>query len=178
MTTLNLKSAVSAFKNPHNIIYLIAVLVLALFASGAFAQSGSVYGGGSVQNASPVTKGIVLQIRQVTQEASQTAKYGGMAAGAALGGVVAQANNNQGFGVMGVLGSLLGGLGGQAVANAVGTTSALEIIVQTEGSANRQPEVIAITQPNPGQDIREGDRVLLIQTAGAWRVIKSTVTYQ
>ena len=164
-------------KNPDAWIMVIGVVVLCLFATGVYAQSGSIYSERGVQTSSPVTRATVLQVRAVRQEASQTARYSGMAAGGAMGAALGSNwGSNSGSGAqtaLGILGGILGGAGGQAVAERVGGTVALEIIVETEASGYRQSEVIAITQPSPGPDVYEGEKVYLIQTNGTWRVIKA-----
>ena len=175
MSAFKLNSIFGAFKDPYKVINMLAVLTLVLFASGAFAQSGSVYGQTYVQSSSPVTRGTVIQVREVKQEASQNARYAGMTAGGALGAVATTMGNNS-SGVqtaLGVLGAVLGGVGGQYVANAVAGSVAYEYIVQTEASAYRPAEVIAIVQPDPGPQINSGEQVFLIQTNGTWRVIRN-----
>lgn len=175
-----MRSVVEAFKDPEKVILLIGIVFLCLFSSGAFAQSGNVYGERSVQSSSPVTRATVLQVREVRQEVQQSTRYGGMAAGAALGGALgASLGNNASYGAqsaLGLLGGILGGMSGQAVAERVGGTVALEYIVQTVATGYRPSEIVAITQPLPGPVVNAGDQVYLIQTNGMWRVIVANPT--
>lgn len=173
---------VAAFaKNPDHWIYAIAVTVLMGFATGAFAQSGSVYSLRGAQTASPVARAVVLQSREVAVEAPNPVRYSGAATGAALGGALGAAlghSSARSQVALGLIGATLGGLSGQLVAENYGGTRAVEYIVQTEQDGQRPGRVIAITQPEPGPSLTAGDQVYLIQTSGTWRVVRAMVQAQ
>lgn len=178
-TTMSLANWVDRLPNAEfverKIFPAIILLILALFASGAFAQSGNIYSERSVQSSSPVLRGIVQQIREVRKEASQTARYAGMSAVGALGGALASnLGGNSGLmqAALGVMGAVGGGYAGQVAADAIAGGTAYEYVVETIPTATRPAELIAIVQPEPGPQLAEGDRVLLTQSGGSWRVIK------
>lgn len=154
----------------NSAIGFLLVLVLNLFTGSASAQSGGVYresGSQSVQNA---TKGFVLQTREVKVQASQQAGYIGTTSGAAIGGLIGStlgANTSPALsGILGVLGAALGGLGGKAATDLVGSDSAVEILVETN-----QNQVIAIVQPLPAPDLQVGQAVWILNEGGKNRII-------
>ncbi len=173
--TLKRKSALMWFTNPHNLVYVICVVVLVMFSAGAFAQSGNVYGNRSAQTAAPVIRAVILQAREVKVAPSDVTRYAGSAAGGALGGGIGYALGKKGHSsaAIGLVGAVLGGLGGAAAADQLGGSRAVEYMVQVPAVPGRPEQLMAITQPEPGQQLLAGDAVYLINTQGAWRVIKA-----
>jgi len=168
--------AASLFKNPQNWIYMIAFGVALGFASGAFAQSGNVYSDRGSQQASEVTRAVILQTRDVLVEPQNSTRYAGGAAGAALGGGVGALlgrKDSKASTVLGLVGATLGGVVGNHVAQSWGATKSVEYIVKTEGDQRTPSRSLAITQPEPGPSLAAGDYVYLIQTGGTWRVVKA-----
>lgn len=161
-----------------SIIGLLFVLMIGMLPGQAAAQSGSVYGERGAQTVQQVTRGVVLQLRDVKVQPSQQAGYIGTSAGAALGGLigVALGNNSSSAarGVLGILGATLGGVGGQAAAEHMGSGNAVEILVETQGQYNGT-QVIAIVQPLPAPDVFVGQAVLVLNEGGKSRVIPAAV---
>lgn len=154
---------------------LVAIGFLIAFSSGAMAQSGNVYGDRGAQVLSNATRGIVLQTRTVAVQPQDPTRYAGAAAGAALGGglgAMAGKKSNAAQAVLGVVGATLGGLAGAQLANHWGSSRAVEYIVQTVHSDGREGNVVAITQPDPGEIISAGEAVYLINTLGVMRVVR------
>lgn len=158
----------------HWVASTVLVGMLLLMGTGAMAQSGSIYGERGAQQASPVTRAIVLQTRAVEVQADATTRYAGGGAGAALGaalGAKLGKNSNSTATALGLVGAAIGGLGGAKLADKLGSTRTIEYIVQTYRSDGSQGEVLAIAQPDPGQSIGAGEPVYLINTSGTWRVV-------
>ena len=171
------KNIIRVAVNPHNWINLLLAigLVVVIFAApDAKAQSGNVYREPSVQTSSPVLRAVVIQARDVEAEVSSTARYGGSAVGAvvgaALGAKLGNHSNNAKM-ALGLVGTVLGGLAGQAATEKIGGAKAVEYIVQVMDDERISNRVIAITQPAPAPTMEEGSQVYLIQTGATWRVV-------
>lgn len=169
------QKAASLLKDPQNWIYMIAVGVVLGFASGAFAQSGSVYSERGSQQASEVIRAVILQTREVLVEPQNTARYAGGVVGAAIGGglgAMLGRKDSRASTVLGLVGATLGGVAGDRAAQSWAATKSVEYIVQTHSDQRVPPRRLAITQPEPGPVLVAGDHVYLIQTGGTWRVVK------
>ena len=118
---------------------LLAPVMLGLAACGGNYSPNS-YDAAAAQQANPVTRGVIIGVRQVMITpngmvgAAAGGAVGGVAGSQAPGGVIASA-----FGAIG--GTLLGGLAGNAADRAIETTKAREYIVkQTDG------KLVSVTQ--------------------------------
>lgn len=110
-----------------------------------------------------VREGTVIQVRNVQIEPTGTAKNTGRAIGAVVGaGVGSQMSKNRYF--TGALGGLLGGVGGDIAADTIASSTAQEIIILREDGKST-----TITQAQ--SDLRAGQKVYLVQSAGKIRVI-------
>ncbi|MGH7082207.1 MAG: hypothetical protein ACREFV_07035 [Acetobacteraceae bacterium] len=147
------------------------LLTAALFAPavlGLAACSGNYspndYAAAAAQQANPVTRGVIIGVRQVTITPNGTV---GAAAGGAAGGV---AGSQAPGGIIGsafgaITGTLIGGLGGSAASRAIDATKAWEYIVrQADG------KLVSVTQTDK-QPFALGTHVLVIAGKQA-RVIR------
>lgn len=168
---------IRAVANPHNWIHLLLALGAAMVfftAPEAKAQSGNVYRLPSVQTSSPVMRALVVQARDVEAEVSSASRYGGSTAGAVIGaalGAKLGENSNGAKMALGLVGTVLGGLAGQATTEKIGGGKAVEYIVQMMDGDHITNRVMAITQPAPAPAVAEGSQVYLIQTGATWRVV-------
>lgn len=168
-----------AFKNlpmHERVMYVIAavtLVVIALFAPNANAQSGHVYGNGQAQTVSPAEEGVVLQVNTRRVEPSWQARTVGATIGGVFGGLVANSVDYRAQAAVNMLGAAIGGVVGERVANATMSNDANEIVVAVKdprtGSFSR---VITIVQPHPSDEFFQNDQVLVVNTGGAARVIK------
>lgn len=176
---MSFSSIATMVKNPYNWVNFMCLIgfVVALLApiDDAKAQSGNVYGLRSVQSASPVVRGYVLQARQVEVEATGSTRVAAPGIGALVGGAAGAAlagKRTSSRVILGLVGTILGGVGGQKVADAIGGPSAVEYIVQLESERQGgQGRVVAVTQPVPGPNVEAGAEVFLVNTNGTWRVL-------
>lgn len=173
----NWKAVGAWFINPHNLVYVLFAVTVLLLSTGVLAQSGNVYGSRSAQSASPVLRAVILQTREVKVAAADTTRYAGTAAGGALGGGLGFALGKKGKSstALGVVGAVLGGLGGATAADHLGGSRAVEYVVQIPATPGRSEQLMAITQPEPGQLLLPGETVYLVNTMGAWRVIRANL---
>ena len=170
----NIIRAVTDVRNVINVLLAIGFAAVFLTAPEAMAQSGNVYRLPSVQTSSSVMRAVVIQARDVEAEVSSTSRYGGSAigavVGAALGAKLGEHSNNAKM-ALGLVGTVLGGLAGQAATEKIGGAKAVEYIVQMMDGERISNRVMAITQPAPAPTVAEGSQVYLIQTGGTWRVV-------
>lgn len=161
-------------KNSFAIKMMAALAIGLAIASSAFGQSRSVYSEGTVQVPSQsVVVATVLQWTEVKVQTQQNTKYAGVAAGSALGGGLGAAVGGKPStkAILGLVGAVLGGLGGQEAAERLGGAKAYEYFLKTEGDSRRRSEVIMITQPEPQRSLNAGDQVYLVATRGTWRIV-------
>lgn len=155
--------------------FVVLAGVLLFAATGAFAQSGNVYGDRGSQTVSTVTRAVVLQSRIVKVAAESPTRYAGAGAGAALGGAIGASLGTHSYAAqtaLGLVGAALGGVAGNNAADTLGGTRAVEFIVQVVRPDSSLGETLAITQPDPADVIGTGELVYLINTAGTWRVVR------
>lgn len=155
----------------------LCVLVLAPFSPTAHAQSGNVYGTNQVQAISNAQEGVVLQVSIKQAQASVQARTGGAAGGGLVGALIGSrlGGDAQTKNVLGALGALGGGFAGERMANAAATNEAQEIVIGLkDGRSNTITRVITVVQPAPFDPVVENDNVLVVNTNGAYRVIRRT----
>ena len=122
----------------------------------------------NTQTMSQVLDGVVLSVRQVTVDGSQSG------VGAAIGGVVGAIGGSAGSGVqresqvLGVLGAVAGAAAGNVAERLVTKEDAIEILVQLKGGERR-----AIVQAKGAQSFEPGDAVIIVTTGNKVRVTKA-----
>lgn len=144
----------------------IAVVVATL---GACASSSpDVIQRGDAQRLAQVQDGVILSVRNVVVDGSQSG------VGGAVGGVVGAIGGYSGSGVareaqvLGVLAGVAGAAAGNAIERFSTKEEAVEILVQLKGGDRR-----AIVQAKGGEQLAAGDPVILITTGGKVRVTKA-----
>jgi outer membrane lipoprotein SlyB len=143
---------------------LAVVLALAACAS----SSPDVIQRGDAQRMAQVQDGIVLSVRNVVVDGSQSG------IGAAVGGVVGAIGGSAGSSVqreaqvLGVLAGVAGAAAGNAIERFSTKEEALEILVQLKGGERR-----AIVQAKGNELLAAGDAVVLVTTGGKVRVTKA-----
>lgn len=141
-------------------------LVLAL--AGCASSSPDVIQRGDAQRLSTVVDAVVLSVRPVTVEGSQSG------VGAATGGVVGGlAGYGAGSGqreaqVIGILGAAAGAVAGNVIERAGTREEAYEILVQLKNGERR-----ALVQGKGEEMFQPGDAVILITSSGKVRVAKA-----
>lgn len=146
-------------------------LMLSCIGLQAFAQAGSVYDRNQVQIWGTVLEGTVLQVQTRQVQSSWQARGVGASVGSALGFALARQHSNNSAAA--VLGTTLGGLAGERIANQVAKDEAQEIVLRLVKPHNGM-EIITVVQPAPFSEVAPGDQVLIAQSAGKTRVIKRT----
>ena len=143
-------------------------LTLVLLLGACATSSPDVIQRGDAQRLSQVQDAVVLSVREVTVEGSQSG------VGAATGGVVGGLAGYGGGGnqreaqIIGILGAVAGAAAGHAVERMGTRETALEILVQLKGGERR-----AIVQAKGTETFAPGDAVILVTTSGKVRVSKA-----
>ncbi len=141
---------------------------LALMLAGCATSSPDVIQRGDAQRLSTVVDAVVLSVRAVTVEGSQSGV--GAAAGGAVGGI---AGYGAGSGqreaqVIGIVGAVAGAVAGNVIERAGTREEAYEILVQLKNGERR-----AIVQGKGTEVFEPGEAVILITTSGKVRVAKA-----
>lgn len=143
-------------------------LALAGFLAACASSSPDVIQRGDTQRLAQVQDGVVLSVRPVVVDGSQTG------IGAAVGGVVGAVGGFAGSGVqregqvLGVLAGVAGAAAGNAIERFSTREDAVEILVQLKSGDRR-----AIVQAKGGEVLAAGDAVILVTTGGKIRVTKA-----
>jgi outer membrane lipoprotein SlyB len=120
------------------------------------------------QTMSQVQDGVILTVRTVTVDGSQSG------VGGVVGGVVGAIAGSSGSGVqreqnvLGLLGAVAGAAAGNAIERLGTKEEAIEIIVQLKNGDRR-----AIVQAKGGETLMAGDKVILVTTGGKVRVSRA-----
>lgn len=146
----------------------LGVWALALALAGCATSSPDVIQRGDAQRLSTVVDAVVLSVRSVTVEGSQSGV--GAAAGGAVGGI---AGYGAGSGqreaqVIGIVGAVAGAVAGNVIERAGTREEAYEILVQLKNGERR-----AIVQGKGKEVFEPGDAVIMITTSGKVRVAKA-----
>lgn len=134
--------------------------------AGCASSSPDVVRRADAQRLSTVSDAVVLSVRPVTVDGSQSgvgAATGGLIGGAAAYG--AGGSNPGNAAVVGLLGAAAGAVAGNIVERVGTREDAYEIIVQLAGGERR-----AIVQAKGEETFKPGDAVLLINSGGKIRV--------
>lgn len=124
---------------------------------------------GDAQRLSQVEDAVVLNVRPVVVEGSQSGL--GAATGAVIGGVGGSTvGGSRDQVVVGVIGAVVGGVVGNAVERFGTREEAVELLLQTSNGQRR-----SIVQAKGNETFATGDAVLLVTTGGKIRVMKAPV---
>jgi outer membrane lipoprotein SlyB len=155
-----------AFMRTFFSVALSVVLVLTL--SACASSSPDVVQRGDAQRLSQVQDAVVLSVRNVVVDGSQSgigAAVGGVTgavAGSTRGGSNAESN------VIGLLVGVAGAVAGNAVERMATREEAVEILVQLKNGDRR-----AIVQSKGAEVLVPGDSVILVTTGGKVRIVKA-----
>jgi len=147
----------------------LATLTAAVVASLAACQTSSpdVVQRGDAQRMSTVQDGVLLNIRAVTIDGSQSG--GGGVVGAVVGGVAgSNVGGNRTGTIAGVLGAVVGGVVGNAVERASTKEDGQELLIQLKNGDRR-----SIIQAKGTEALNVGDSVIIVTSGGKVRVIKA-----
>jgi outer membrane lipoprotein SlyB len=143
-------------------------LATAVVLGACASSSPDVIKRGDAQRMAQVEDGVVLSVRSVVVDGSQTG------VGAAVGGVVGAIGGYGGSGVqreaqvLGVLAGVAGAAAGNAIERLSTREDAVEILVQLKGGDRR-----AIVQAKGAEVLAPGDSVIIVTTGGKVRVTKA-----
>lgn len=144
-------------------------LALVALLSACATSSPDVIQRGDAQRLSQVQDAVVLSVREVTVEGSQSgigATTGGVVGG--LAGYGAGGGNQRDAQIIGILGAVAGAAAGHAAERLTTRETALEILVQLKGGERR-----ALVQAKGAETFAPGDAVILVTTGGKVRVSKA-----
>ena len=148
---------------------LLSVLACVLTASLAACTTTSpdVVSRNDAQRMATVIDGVVLSIRPVTVDGSQSGV--GATAGGVVGGIAgASVGGRRESMVIGVLGAVVGGVVGNAVERSSTREEAVEVLVQLKNGERR-----AIIQAKAGEILGVGDAVIIVTTGSRVRVTRA-----
>ena len=149
-------------------ISTLATLALCAFLGACASSSPDVIKRSDAQRLSQVEDGVVLSIRPVVVDGSQSG------IGGTIGGVVGAVGGYAGSGVqreaqvLGVLAGVAGAAAGNAIERLSTREEANEILIQLKGGERR-----AIVQAKGTEVLVAGDPVILVTTGGKVRVSKA-----
>lgn len=142
-------------------------LLLAIAMVGCTTTNPDVVQRGDAQRLSSVQDAVVISVRPVVVDGSQSGV--GAVSGAVVGGV---AGSTVGSGATSTIVGVLAGVAGSVIGNTVErratTEQAIEIILQLNNGERR-----AIVQAQGTEIISAGDRVVLVSTGGTTRVTRA-----
>jgi outer membrane lipoprotein SlyB len=147
---------------------LMSTVVVAAVLGACASSSPDVIQRGDAQRMAQVQDGVVLSVRNVVVDGSQSG------IGAGVGGVVGAIGGYAGSGVpreaqvLGVLAGVAGAAAGNAIERFSTKEDAVEILVQLKGGDRR-----AIVQAKGAEQLAAGDSVILVTTGGKVRVTKA-----
>lgn len=145
----------------------LALVVVATLGACA-SSSPDVIARGDAQRMAQVQDGVVLSVRPVVVDGSQSG------VGGTVGGVVGAIGGYGGSGVqreaqvLGVLAGVAGAAAGNAIERFSTREEAVEILVQLKGGERR-----AIVQAKAAEILAPGDSVIIVTTGGKVRVTKA-----
>ena len=152
----------------RKLIYLAVVVSMATLLGACASSSPDVIQRGDAQRMAKIEDGVVLSVRAVTVDGSQSG------IGAAVGGVVGAIGGYGGSGVqregqvLGVLAGVAGAAAGNAIERLSTREEAVELLVQLKGGERR-----AIVQAKGGEKLDAGDAVIIVTTGNKVRVTKA-----
>lgn len=148
-------------------LFIIPTLVLASLLAACATSSPDVVRRDEAQRQSVVYDAVLLSIRNVKVDGSQSG-VGGVA-GAVAGGVAASTvGKGRGSDVAAVLGAIAGAAVGNAMERSGTTEDAEELLLQFSNGERR-----TIVQGKGQDQLRAGDAVIVIQTGQRFRVVRA-----
>lgn len=150
------------------VVNLTLTLAVAAILGACASSSPDVIARGDAQRMAQVQDGVVLTVRPVVVDGSQSG------IGATVGGVVGAVGGYGASGVqreaqvLGVLAGVAGAAAGNAIERFSTREDAVEILVQLKGGDRR-----AIVQAKGGEVLAAGDAVIIVTTGGKVRVAKA-----
>ncbi len=151
-----------------NVVNLALTVAVAAMLGACASSSPDVIARGDAQRMAQVQDGVVLTVRPVVVDGSQSG------IGATVGGVVGAVGGYGGSGVqreaqvLGVLAGVAGAAAGNAIERFSTREDAVEILVQLKGGDRR-----AIVQAKGAEILTPGDAVIIVTTGGKVRVTKA-----
>lgn len=147
---------------------LLAGLTALTAVAGCSTSSPDVIERADAQRLSTVTDAVVLNVRPVVIDGSQSGAGG--VTGAVVGGIAgASVGGRREAAAVGVLAAVAGAVAGNAAERLTTREQAVEILVQLSRTGERR----AIIQAQGQEQFQPGDQVLLIGSAGKIRVMKA-----
>lgn len=147
-----------------------ALLATALLLAGCSTTSPDVVQRGDAQRLSQVQDAVVLSVRPVTVDGTQSGI--GATAGGVVGGIAGSSVGGSREGaVVGVLGAVAGAVVGNVVERAGTREAGMEYLVQLRNGDRR-----SVIQAEGSEKIVQGDAVILVTTGGKTRVTKAPPT--
>ncbi|MBT9505994.1 hypothetical protein [Rhodoferax sp.] len=143
-------------------------LIVAATLGACATSSPDVIQRGDAQRMAQVEDGVVLSVRPVVVDGSQSgigATVGGVVG--AIGGYSASGVQREGQ-ILGVLAGVAGAAAGNLVERMSTREEAIELLIQLKGGERR-----AIVQAKGGEVLTAGDAVILVTTGGKVRVTKA-----
>lgn len=147
--------------------FIAALGLLATLVAGCASSSPDVVRRSDAQRLSTVSDAVVLSVRSVTVEGTQSgvgAATGGIVAGAAAYG--SGGSNPTNAAVVGILGAAAGAVAGNLIERTGTREDAYEILLQLAGGERR-----SIVQGKGEETFKPGDAVLLVNSGGKIRVM-------
>ncbi len=151
-----------------HVLNLSLALIVAATLAGCASSSPDVIQRGDAQRMAQVEDGVVLTVRTVVVDGSQSG------IGAAVGGVVGAIGGYSASSVqreaqvLGVLVGVAGAAAGNAIERLSTREDAVEILIQLKGGERR-----AIVQAKGAEVLAPGDAVILVSSGGKVRVTKA-----
>lgn len=151
-----------------NVVRLVSVLSLLALLGACASSSPDLIQRGDAQRMAKIEDAVVLTVRTVTVDGSQSG------VGATVGGVVGAIGGYAGSGVqreaqvLGVLVGVAGAAAGNAIERFSTREEAVEILVQLKGGERR-----AIVQAKAAEKLEPGDPVIIITNGAKVRVAKA-----
>ena len=142
-------------------------LVIVAALSACATSSPDVIQRGDAQRLSQVQDGVVLSVRPVVVDGSQSGV--GATAGGVVGGIAgASVGGRREGAIVGVLAAVAGAVAGNAVERMGTREDAVELLVQLKGGERR-----AIVQAKGSEVLNPGDAVILVTTGSKVRVTRA-----
>ncbi len=148
-------------------LLIVPTLILAALLSACATSSPDVVRRGEAQRQSVVYDAVILSIRNVRIDGSQSGA--GAVTGAVVGGVAASTvGKGRGSDVAAVLGAIAGAAVGNAVERTNTGEEGEELLLQFSNGERR-----TIVQGKGQEQLRPGDAVIVIQTGANFRVVRA-----